>query len=157
MGRFGLLAVLVACAGDEPGDGAPTPSETSEPTGPVTLSLAIDLDADLIPTLDEPAVGQFRGSVFAEADAGSFGPIEGAESILDFTTEELDFGEAGGVLETGTTLGPLDLQVVWVLGCFDTAGDDCESGDPITIPNENKFLLEATTEALTLQLNLLQP
>ena len=64
---------------------------------------------------------------------------------------------AGGLLETDTTLGPIDPQVVWVLGCFDSDDNDCDAGDPITIPNENKLQVDATTTTLTLTLSLLSP
>jgi hypothetical protein len=156
---IGLLGLaLAACGGDA--DGTDTPADHSggaTPTGPVTVGLGIDLDADLIPTMAEPAVGVFRGSVFAEDQATSFGPIEGAVSLQDFTTEPLDFGTAGGTLTTTTELGPLDPQILWVLGCFDGDDNDCDAGDPITVPNENKFQVDATTTTLTLTLSLLSP
>lgn len=154
--RTSALVLLAACSGKDDG---PTGGDSSPatPTGPAEFRISIDLDPDLVPAMDEPAVGVFRGSVFAEADATSFGPVEGAASLLDFTTEELDFDTTGGLRETATTVGPVDPQIVWILGCFDTAGDDCETGDPITIPNENKLEVTSATESLTLTLSLLQP
>jgi hypothetical protein len=153
--------LLVACA-DE--GATPTGSDTAgTPTeAPSVVALSFDLDADLIPSMSEPAVGVFRGSVYAEADASATGPVDGAASLLDFTSEPLDFGAAGGVL-AGPSLDPLDPQIVWVLGCFDTAttespdGDDCECGDPITLPNEAKFQLVPGDNALTVPLSLLHP
>lgn len=156
---IGLLGLaLAACSGDDPTDGpAGHSGSTTTPTGPVTVGLSIDLDPDLIAAMAEPAAGVFRGSVFAEDQATSFGPIEGAVSLQDFTTEPLDFGTAGGTLETTTELGPLDPQILWVLGCFDGDDNDCDAGDPITVPNENKFQVDAATTTLTLTLGLLSP
>ena len=155
IGFLGLA--LAACGGDDGATDTPAGHSGTSPTGPVTVGLAIDLDADLIPTMSEPAAGSFLGSVFAEDQATSFGPIEGAVSLLDFSTEPLDFGTAGGLLATTTTLGPLDPQVVWVLGCLDSDGNDCDKGDPITIPNENKLQVDGTSTTLTLTLSLLSP
>jgi hypothetical protein len=158
MRRIGMVGLaLAACAGDG-GDAPPAGAHSgSGPGGPVSFALAIDLDGDLVPTMSEPAVGVFRGSVFAEDQATSFGPVDGAVSLQDFTTEPLDFGAAGGRLDTATTLGALDPQVVWILGCLDSDDNDCDAADPITVPNENKLQVDAATTTLTLTLSLLSP
>jgi hypothetical protein len=77
--------------------------------------------------------------------------------LLDFTADGLDFGTAGGVLADAATLDPIDPQIVWVLGCLDTTGDDCDCDDPITIPNENKFDATPGDASYTLTMSLLNP
>jgi hypothetical protein len=161
--RFGVLAALLAaCSGGDERKTDPetggTPTETGgAETGPATLRLSFDLDSDLIAQMDEPAAGVFRGSIYAEADASAIGPNDGAAPLLDFTSDALDFGTAGGALPGGAPVGPLDPQIVWVLGCFDTAGDDCECGDPITIPNENKLQITPGEGDYTVTMSLLHP
>ena len=56
---------------------------------------------------------------------------------------------------TTDTLAP---QVVWVLGCLDSDGNDCDTQDPITVPNENKFAIaESGTTSFTVFLWMLNP
>lgn len=143
------LALLAACTSGE-GDSAPP--------GPGALGLTFRMDADYLEAMSEPATGTFRGSVYAEADASSIGPTEGASSLLDFQVVGLDLSDGGGPSTTPYVTDPLEPQVVWVLGCLDTAGDDCEQGDPITIPNENKVeVLADDPTAFEVYLGMLHP
>lgn len=156
------VGLAVGCGGDkvkESGDTA-SPSDTLDtttPTGPATLHLSFDLDGDLIPTMDEPAVGSFKGSIFAEADASAVGPNAGAVPLVDFESDPLDFGTAGGVLADMATVGPIDAQVVWILGCLDSDANECDMHDPITVPNENKLQILPGDGEYTVTMSLLNP
>lgn len=148
------LLLLLACAKDPPAQ----TGDTGGATGPGTLRLSFAMDADLIPTMAEAASGTFRGSVYAEADASAVGPNDGAVALFDFEAPGIAMDAGGEDSAVALTTEPLDAAVVWVLGCLDTAGDDCECGDPITIPNENKVAVPAATETpITVTMSLLHP
>lgn len=143
--------VLFACAGPADDSTAPVPA-----TG--ALALTFRMDADYIASMSEPPVGTFRGSIYAEADASAIGPNEGASSLIDFTAEGVDLSSGGGPTTTPFETAALDPQVVWVLGCLDTTGDDCEAGDPITVPNENKVeVLAGDATPFEVYLGMLHP
>jgi hypothetical protein len=156
---LGFVAAGCSGGGTTPTDTDPGGGDTGPtgPTGPGTMILGVDLDPDLIPGMEDPALGPFRGSVFAEADAGPFGPLEGAVSLADFTTEPIDFGADGGLKEAVHTLEGIDPQIVWILGCLDVDANDCDPKDPVTIPNENKLQVTSGEAAYTLTLSILQP
>lgn len=150
------LCVAAGCAGDKT---TVASGETGNPTTqePATLQLSFDLDADLIPTMDEPAAGIFKGSIYAEDQASAIGPIDGAVALADFESDPLDFGTAGGALADMATVGPIEPQIVWILGCLDSDGNDCELHDPITVPNENKMQLLPGDGSYTVTMSLLNP
>jgi len=130
-----LVALLLACTGPSEDTGTTTPT-TCE--GPGALSLTVRMDADYLGAMDEPAVGDFRGSVFAEADVTAVGPNDGASSLLDFVIPGVDLSVDGGPDTDALVTDAIDPQRVWVLGCLDSDGNDCDSNDMVTIPNENK-------------------
>lgn len=149
-----LLAWGLGCApADDADSGAADdtgPSDTAAATGPGTLSLSFRLDDDYLAAMDEPAVGTFRGSIYADEDATATGPVDGAEALQDVEVAGVDLSAGGGPTGVLHVTAPLDPQIVWVLGCLDTQGDDCgDSGDPITVPNENKFQVVAGAETPT--------
>lgn len=152
-----LFSLAIACAGDKDATQSGHTGEPTTPQGPATLHLSFDLDPDLIPTMNEPAMGTFRGSIFAEADVSAVGPNDGAVALVDFTSDPLDFGTVGGVLANMATVGPIDAQIVWILGCLDSDGNDCDQGDPITIPNENKLQILPGDGDYTVTMTLLNP
>jgi hypothetical protein len=160
-----LLIAVAACSSKNDDLASEDTGEPPDTTATAsTLGLAFELDPDLILAMDEPATGVFHGSVFAEADASAVGPNDGATSLVDFDSAVLDFGAEGGVVSVGTLLpDELAPQIVWILGCLDTTataddpGDDCECGDPITVPNEDKFQLAPGRNDLVVQLTLLHP
>jgi hypothetical protein len=158
--RWGIVAIgLIACSGDKTGttgSTGETGTPTTQSTGPATLTLDFHLDPDLIPTMSEAAAGTFEGSIYAEADASAIGPNGGAVPLLDFSSDPLTFG-ADGVVLAGGTAGPIDAQIVWILGCLDTTGDGCECGDPITIPNENKLQILPGDGTYSVTMSLLDP
>lgn len=152
-----LLFLALACTGADPKDSDSAPPADSPAGEPGSLLLGFSLDPDLIPEMKEPDQGTFRGSVFAEDQAGPAGPIDGAVSLVDFESDTIDFGTTGETTVTVAT-GPLDSDVVWVLGCFDADANDCDCYDPITIPNENKTAVPTDVETpYTVTLSLLTP
>ena len=132
-------------------------SATVTCTGPGALAWTLAMTTDLQVAMDEPAVGTFRGSVFAELDATAIGPNDGATALLDFTIEDVDLSTTGIDRDT-TTSDPIDPQIVWVLGCLDSDGNDCDNNDAVTIPNENKVeVVCGAPTAFEIYLGILQP
>lgn len=153
---------FLACATeptDSAGDSAAAPEcDTADVTEPGVLGLAFSLNPALIEDMEEPPVGTFRGSVFPEDQVeGASGPIDGAVPLADLEVA-LDFStstDATGVLWTSD---PWPTQKLWVLGCLDSDGNDCDKKDPITVPNTNKFLLSPCGETdVTVKMELLNP
>ncbi len=155
-----LLLIAAACTASNTEDtaaGDTAPPDTT-PTGPATLSLSFQMDEDYIPSMDEPPVGNFLGSVFAEADASAIGPIDGAVALFDILVEDIDLTVEGGPTEVRYTSDPMDAQIVWVLGCLDSDANDCDYGDPITIPNTNKVQVVAGVDtAFNVYFGMLDP
>lgn len=158
-----FLLLALACAPVDDTDST-APTDTAADTadtgsgGPGTLGLSFRMDDDYLAEMDEPAVGTFRGSIYAEADATQIGPNEGAVSLLDFTVDGVDLTDGGGPTDVLYTTAPLDPQIVWVLGCLDADANDCDEGDPITVPNENKLAVvaDAATD-VEIYLGMLRP
>ncbi|MCB9777642.1 MAG: hypothetical protein H6742_03680 [Alphaproteobacteria bacterium] len=165
-----LLLPLLAC-GDkdaDSGSGATDSGATDGDTstdgttadGPGTLSLSWEIDDDYLEKgeLDHPAQGTFHGSVFAEDDATSTGPVDGAEPLADIEVDGIDFVTGANPTEALWTSPELEPQVVWILGCLDIDDNGCDSGDVVTIPNENKVIVEpGVTTSFTVQLGITQP
>jgi hypothetical protein len=153
-------ALLTGCDSSSSVDdtsGGDTSGDTSG-GGPPVLELSFQMDADFIPSMEEPPVGSFRGSIYAEADASAVGPVDGAEPLLDFSVDGIDLSDGGGPTGVLWTTDTLAAQVVWVLGCLDSDGNDCDTHDPITVPNENKFAIaESGTTSFTVYMGMLNP
>lgn len=135
-----LLLALLGCSDVKTDDTAGV-ADTA-PSGPGTLSLTFGMDTDYISNMSEPPSGSFLGSVYAEADASSIGPVDGAVPLFDLQVDGLDLS-SGGPTAVVYTSDPLDAQIVWILGCLDSDGNDCDYGDPITVPNTNKVQVAA--------------
>jgi len=133
-----LFIALSGCAAD-----VDTGNDEVALDGPGTLLVSFSMEEDLIPSMEEDPVGEFLGSIFAEDDASAIGPADGAEALEDLAVS-MDLS-SGTTTETYTT-APLEPGIYWILGCLDVDGNDCEAADPITVPNENKFQVEADTE-----------
>lgn len=137
------LLFFLACGSSthdsEKGDSVPVATDG-------TLSLTFRMDDDYLETMPDAAVGTFRGSIYAEADASAIGPNEGAASLQDFTADGVDLTVDGGPADVVFVTDPLPVGIVWILGCLDVDGNDCDAYDPITIPNENKTTVEGGVE-----------
>ncbi len=160
-----LLLSIIACTGSNGGGGADDSADSGDSgtgqadTGPAMLSLQFKMDSDYIPAMadnGETPVGLFRGSIFAEDQSTDIGPIDGAVSLVDFDVQ-IDLTPDGGPTDVAWTSEPLDPQILWVLGCLDADNNDCEKGDPITLPPENKLRLEAGGTNFIVQMGMLRP
>lgn len=149
--------MLAACSGggDSTADSADKTGTT--PTGPTTLSLSFKMEDDLIPSMSEPAIGTFRGSIYDDADANSIGPVDGAVSLHDFVVENVDLSDGGG--PTGVLYTTeIAAARVWILGCLDSDLNECDQADPITLPNDNHPPLTAGVDnPVEVYLGLLNP
>jgi hypothetical protein len=134
------------------------PATCAEATRTGKLAFSVKMLADLIPSMDEPPVGPFLGSVFRTEDADGGGPHDGAEALLDFTIDGLDLSADGGPTAVLFTTGDLPACRVFVLGCLDSDANDCDYHDAITLPNDNvgHVAPDATTD-LQITMNLLNP
>lgn len=157
-----LLSLLLACNPSSDKDtGGPDDTGDTAPTGPGTLALSFEMDDDYIKSMKangETPVGEFQGSIYAEEDATSLGPNEGAVSLQDISVA-IDLSDGGGPTEVAFVTDELEPGIVWILGCLDAGGDGCgDQGDPITIPNENKVEVLAGTETpFTVYMGMLRP
>lgn len=123
-----------------------------------TLALSFQMEPDFIPEMEEPPTGTFKGSVFSCEDASAIGPVDGAVSLLDIDVP-VDLvptnGEVTGVLHVTAAL---PAERVWVLGCLDSDGNDCDKKDPITRPSENTITVIPDAETpLTVYFGMLNP
>lgn len=163
------LLLLLACSGGDSKESGDSTVQDSQDTGTDdgcstvegktgTVALSFQMEWDYIGSMDEPPVGDFKGSVFACKDASAVGPVDGATSLLDITVA-LDLstsnGDATGVLYTSD---PLPAQSVWILGCLDSDANDCDKHDLITRPSENKVVVAPDAETpFTIFFGMLNP
>lgn len=149
-----ILAVLVACGGGST-DTSTSDTGPTGPTGPGDLVLTFGIEEDLIPGMATPPVGDFNGSIFKDEDASAVGPNDGAVPVEDVEVAiDLTAGDAVDVYTTGQ----LEPGIYWILGCLDVDANGCDIDDPITVPNENKFLVEAeTTSSARIFFSMLNP
>jgi hypothetical protein len=158
-----LLALILACTSSEKdpsdtGGGDTGATDSASCTGPGALSLTVRMDADFTASMEEPPVGDFHGSVFADADADGMGPVDGASSLLDFTIPDVDLTDGGGPDTDALVTDAIDPQIVWVLGCLDSDANDCDHGDMVTIPGQNKVeVLCGAPTAFEIYLGITQP
>lgn len=159
-----LLSLLFfACSSEAESGGADSAVDTADSadsasTEPGVLVLSFQMNVDQLENMEEPALGTFRGSIYAEDQSTAIGPIEGAVSMIDFTVENLDLTVTGGPTGPLWSADPLPSQKLWVLGCLDSDNNECDKKDPVTVPNDNKLLLAAGGEtAFTVYLGLLSP
>ncbi len=151
-----LTALLLACTGP---DSAPGDSATdSVPETGGTLALSFQMEADLIPSMDSPPSGEFGGEIYDEDDCTAIGPNEGALPLESFSAV-MDLTDGGGPTGVLYTTAALDASVVWILGCLDVDANGCgDEGDPITVPNDNKVLLQPGAETpFTVYMSMLRP
>jgi len=138
------LALMLAC--DK------SPEDTGHAgSGAGTLALSFAIHEDWHAALDEPGVGPFWGSFYYSEEVSSFGPDDGAEDLGSIYVDEVDLVD-GSATATLFTSEPLPADWITVLGFVDTDGNadaespDPDSGDPVTVPYENEFLVAEDTE-----------
>lgn len=137
-------------------DTGPTSCADATATGALALSLA--MEADYIPSMDEPPVGTFRASVFRGEDVSAIGPNDGAVSLHEIEVAGVDLTVDGGPVDLATTVADLPACRVVILGCLDSDANDCDQHDAITLPNANGFVVVAdATTPVQVFLGLLNP
>jgi len=138
-----LPALLAACdgAGDADDDSAaPT-------TGTLSLSFSVTAGSRESPNLEDPLVGDIRGSLFLTEEVGLMGPDDGAEAYGDIEILGVDLQVVDPSTETWTS-GPLDPGEYTFLGFFDLDGNgtvdyEPDPGDPATLSTTNHFPVTA--------------
>jgi hypothetical protein len=132
---------------------APEDTGDTDGLGVGWLALSFEIDPDQQDRMDEDPVGVFTGSFYLATDVTSLGPNEGAVPVGAILVEEVDLAEGStGVLFTSEDL---PAEAIVVLGFLDSDDNrdpldaDPDSKDPVTLPGQNTFLVEAgsTSEA----------
>jgi hypothetical protein len=123
-----------------------------------TLALSFAMEPDYIPSMEEPPTGNYRGSIYSCEQGSAVGPVEGAEPLMDLVVP-VDLvptnGELTGVLHV---TDPIPAEWVWVMGCLDTDGNDCDRKDPITRPSDNRVVVIPDAETpFTVYFGMLNP
>ena len=136
--------------------GCPVAPEDTGDTGGAEvgrLGLSFEIDSDQQDRMDEDPVGVFTGSFYLATDVTTLGPNEGAVPVGAILVEEVDLrAGATGVLFTSEDL---PAEAIVVLGFLDSDDNrdpldaDPDNKDPVTLPGQNTFLVEAdsTSEA----------
>ena len=109
-----------------------------------TLSIAFEIDEDWRDNMDEPAIGEFRGSIYLADDVSGIGPKEGAKKLADVAVAKVDLTKS---LQTKAlvTIDSLPADWVTILGFLDSDANAekksprPDDGDPVTLPGENEF------------------
>lgn len=161
--------VLAACGGDPAKDSGLVPtgdSDTDTVTAATgTLDLSFRMSGQWIDALGtgEAPSGHVWGAVFHDADVGPLGPEDGAEALFDFDLD-VDMSPDGAEVGPLVTTDPLPAEVVVILAFMDTdanvdpADPEPDSGDPVTVPGENKFQVVAgEASAASVYFDLLNP
>ena len=156
-----MVLALLACVG---GKDAPDDSPVTD-TGPFPegqLALRFDIDADYRDAMDEPALGNFRGSFWRSDEVEAIGPIEGAQDLGSISVDNIDLtGDATAVLFTSEPLPPIEVTVLGFLdsdGNMDPDNPDPDNKDPVTLPNENGFhVVSGETVEVTVWFGFLSP
>ncbi len=133
--------------------GCPVSPEDNGEAGVGRLGLSFEIDPGKRERMDEDPVGVFTGSFYLETDVTVLGPNEGAEPFGGILVEGVDLRE--GATEVLFTSEDLPAKAVVVLGFLDSDDNrdpddaDPDAKDPVTLPGQNTFLVEAgsTTEA----------
>ncbi|MFM2161749.1 MAG: hypothetical protein RLZZ383_1261 [Pseudomonadota bacterium] len=166
MRRFLVFAaMLTACApsGNSDADTAETGADTATgsdtptaTTGTLAVRFRIDDDwGDAVLADGESLLGNYWGDFYLSDDVTGIGPNEGASALASVQATDVDLTDYVNGTEVLLTLADLPAGYVTALGFFDSDGNadpsspNPDSGDPVTLPNENEFEVIGgeTTEA----------
>lgn len=137
-----LVVVLGACDGGE----APADDTDDAPTtGTLEVTFRIDDDwGQAVLDDGEALLGPFWGDVFLSDEVTGIGPNPDAVALTSMAYTDVDLSGFDATPVMGT-VPELPAGWVTVLGFFDSDGnaasgsDGPDSGDPVTLPNENDF------------------
>jgi len=148
-----LLLGLTGCPSSNDDDSAAGDDDDStEEATTGTLAVSFRIDDDWAGNMDEPAIGAFRGSVWNADEVSGIGPDDGAVALADVYVEVVDL--TGDDFSSGVLHVTGELPAMWVtiLGFLDSDANATEDpyrpdeGDPVTLPNDNEFLVVAGEE-----------
>ena len=114
-------------------------------SGMGTLSFQFAMDTDYMDAMDEPAEGNFYGSLYLAEDVTGTGPVEGAVSLASVNVENVILPTDGSSTEIMITISDLPVTEVVVLGFLDSDGNadpanpNPDAKDPVTLPSDNDF------------------
>jgi len=152
---FACTALASACAADDDSpanssdsSGAADESSTGAgATGTVTLSFSVSNGVRMGPTLEDPLMGGVYGDLYLTSDVALTGPVDGAVAIESVALEGVDLTTAETSTGTWTSM-PIPAGDYTFLGMFDVDGNfettdhNPDSGDPVTLTNQD-FVIEA--------------
>ena len=146
-----LLTLLLACLEPSPDDtllddsgadtataddtGTTAPVACADATATGTLAVSFSMEADYIPSMDEPPVGIFYGAFYSAADVTNTGPVAGAEPWAQLIVPGVDLTDpVGGPTDALATTDAIPACEVVLLGFLDSDDNDIDAGDPVTFP-----------------------
>ncbi len=142
-----LWPTFIGCTPADDDDSAVAADDDDSGPAMGTLALSFRLDPDWAEGMDEPAVGAFYGSIFLSSQVSGIGPEDDAVNLGSADVKLVDL--TGEDLSTGVLVvtEPLPAEWVVVLGFLDSDGNsveddrDPDENDPVTLPNDNQFLV----------------
>lgn len=150
------IALAPACAADDDEPAADSGSESATAdsssggagaTGTVTLSFSVSNGVRMGPTLEDPLMGGVYGDLYRTSDVALTGPVADAVAVDSVALEGVDLTTAETSANTWTSqpLPPGDytfLGMFDVDGNFETTDHNPDSGDPVTLTNQD-FVITA--------------
>ncbi|MCO4772671.1 MAG: hypothetical protein KDA24_21750, partial [Deltaproteobacteria bacterium] len=125
--------------------------DDSADAGTGTLAVSFRIDEDWADAMDEPAIGSFRATIYYSDEVTGLGPDDGATELADIFVDVVDM--TGADRTTGVLHTTEELPATWVtiLGFVDSDANSSEphgpdDGDPVTLPNQNEFLVVTGAE-----------
>jgi hypothetical protein len=110
-----------------------------------TLGLTFRMDMSLEDDMRDLPIGPFEGSLYAGDDVSSAGPVDGAVPIADLHLDRLDLVHSPDGTDVLLVVDPAPGGRVCVVGCLDPQGNGCGSGDPATVPDQNRGVVDGPT------------
>ena len=114
-------------------------------SGKGTLSFQFAMDTDYMAAMDEPAEGNFYGSLYLAEEVTGIGPVEGAIALSSLDVENIVLPTDGSSTDIMITISDLPVTEVVVLGFLDSDGNadlsnpNPDAKDPVTLPSDNDF------------------
>ena len=114
-------------------------------SGTGALSFQFAMDTDYMEAMDEPAEGNFYGSLYLAEEVTGVGPVEGAIALASLNVENIILPTDGSSTEIMITIPDLPATEVVALGFLDSDGNadvsnpNPDAKDPVTLPSDNDF------------------
>ena len=160
LGVFIVLGLLIGCTNQKEDTSTENVDQGDSGTmingsGLGNLSFRFAMDTDYMAAMDEPAVGNFYGSIYLGEDVSGVGPNDGAEALTSLLVENITLPTDGSSTEVLLTVEDLPATEIVVLGFMDSDGNadpdnpNPDAKDPVTLPSDNDFdvIEDQTTES----------